>query len=259
MKRVFIFVFGLFLLLTGSVCFAQEAVRITKPVLELKENRLEILYDILNSTSEDKFRIWVEITDSEGNRIDAKQLSGDIGESVSGGRNKMIAWDLQDGSAYLDNGVYVEVHAEVLSPAEEDKPVKHISRGATIIQSLAFPGWGLSRINKGKPHWLKGVAGYGCLAASIVYNKKAVASYEDYKNSTNVNEIDTFYENSVMEDKLSEGLAYAAIGIWVVDFIWTIAGSSKLKDQEEKEAGFSINTVYEPHVNVPVLAIRYNF
>jgi len=259
-KKEIIFIITLFLLLFGSVCYAQKPVKISKPILELKDNRLDIFYDILNSTQEDKFRVWVEITDSTGNRINAQQLSGDIGENVSGGSNKKITWNFIDDSHYLDAGVYVQVNAVVLTVTEADQPELHISRGATIFQSLAFPGWGLSRINRGKPHWLKGLAGYGCIAASIVYNKKAIASYDDYINSADVNEIDTFYENSVKEDKISENLVYAAIGIWVVDFIWTIVGSSKLNEPEDNQVKrFSINSVYEPHIHAPMVAITYNF
>jgi len=75
------------------------------------------------------------------------------------------------------------------------------------------------------------VVGYGCIAASIIYNKIAVSSYNDYLNTNDLQEIETFYDNSVNEDNLSEVFAYAAIGIWVTDFIWTIAGSSKLNNQ----------------------------
>ncbi|MQY79456.1 MAG: hypothetical protein GH151_09725 [Bacteroidetes bacterium] len=75
------------------------------------------------------------------------------------------------------------------------------------------------------------MVGYGCIAASIIYNKKAVSSYNDYLNTNDLQEIETFYDNSVNEDNLSEVFAYAAIGIWVTDFIWTIAGSSKLNNQ----------------------------
>jgi len=230
----------------------------------MKDNNINIYYDILNSRQTDKFKIWVEITDSTGNNVDARSLSGDIGENVSGGNNKKITWDLTADSIYLDAGIYVQVNAEILTSAETveiARPVKSISRGGVILQSLVFPGWGLSRINKGKPHWLKGVAGYGCIAASIIYNKKAISSYDDYLQSNDIQDTETFYDNSVKEDNLSEIFAYTAIGIWVTDFIWTIAGSSKLNNDTKysQVKGFSIKTVYEPRVHAPLVALRYNF
>ncbi|MBA7538725.1 hypothetical protein ES705_31002 [subsurface metagenome] len=218
MKKTFIFIFTIFLFFYNSNCYAQTTVRLSKPRLELKDNHINIFFDILNSRQTDKFKIWVEIIDSTGNNIDARSLRGDIGENVSGGSNKKITWDLTADSIYLDAGIYVQVNAEILTSAETAKivrPVKSISRGGVFLKSLIFPGWGLSRISKGKPHWLKGVAGYGCIAASFIYNKKAVSSYDAYLNSNDIQEIETFYENSVKYDKLSEVFAYAGIGIWV--------------------------------------------
>lgn len=265
MRKTFIFIFTLlFLFLTNLFCFAQTTVRLSKPRLELKDNNINIYYDILNSRQTDKFKTCVEITDSTGKRVNARSLIGDIGENVSGGSNKKITWDLAADSIYLDAGIYVQVNAEILTStktAEIIKPVKTINRGGAIFQSLLFPGWGLSRINKGNPHWLKGLTGYGCIAASVIYNQKAISSYNDYLNTNDLQETETFYENSVKEDNLSEVFAYTAIGIWVTDFIWTIAGSSKLNNDPKynQAKGFSIQTVYEPRVHAPMVALRYNF
>ena len=264
MKKTFIFILTIFLFFYNYSCYAQTTVRLSKPRLELKDNHINIFYDILNSRQTDKFRIWVEITDSTGNRINAQSLSGDIGKNVNGGNNNMITWDLSADNIYPETGIYVQVNAEILTSVETDKiirPVKSISRGGVIFQSLVFPGWGLSRINKGKPHWLKGVVGYGCIAASVVYNKKAISSYNNYLNTSDLHETETFYENSVKEDNLSEVFAYAAIGIWVTDLIWTIAGSSKLNNDPRysQAKDFSIKTVYEPRANAPMVVLRYNF
>ena len=185
--------------------------------LELIDNYINIFYDILNTDRSVKFKIWVEITDSTGNKLNAQSLSGDIGENVNGGNDKKITWDLTNDSIYPDAGVYIQVNAEII------KPVNSIRRGGVFLKSLVFPGWGLSSMNKGKPHWLKGVAGYGCLAAAVVYNKKAISSYDDYLINDDLNEADTYYDNSVKYDNLSEIFAYTAIGIWVTDLIWTIA------------------------------------
>ena len=264
MKNSFIFFITLFLLFFNSFCYAQEAVKLSKPRLELIDNYISIFYDILNTDPSDKFKIWVEITDSTGNKVNAQSLSGDIGENVNGGNDKKITWDIAADKFYPETGIYVQVNAEILtSPetAEIIKQDKRINRGGVIFQSLVIPGWGLSRINKGKPHWLKGVAGYGCIAASVAYNKKAISSYDDYLIINDSNESETYYDNSVKYDNLSEIFAYTAIGIWVTDFIWTIAGSSNLNNEPgySQAKGFSIKTVYEPRAQIPMVALRYNF
>ena len=79
MKKTLIFTFTIFMFFCYFCCYSQTTVRLSKPRLELKDNRINIFYDILNSRQTDKFRIWVEITDSTGNKVNARSLGGDIG------------------------------------------------------------------------------------------------------------------------------------------------------------------------------------
>ncbi len=53
------------------------------------------------------------------------------------------------------------------------------SRVGIAIQSLVIPGLGLSRTT-GNPHWLKGVVGYSCIGGSILFNKMAISTYDDF-------------------------------------------------------------------------------
>jgi len=264
MKKTFILLFILALFLNSPSSHAQTEAQITKPRLELEDDHINILYDILNSRQSDIFRISVEITDSTGNNIDARSLSGDIGDNVKGGKNKKITWNYVADSIYPETGIYVQVNAEILTAPENIEiiePDKRISRGGAILRSTVFPGWGLSRINKGNPHWLKGVAGYGCIAASVIYNRKAVSSYKDYDKSEDISQRDKLYKNSVKQDNLSEIFAYTAAGIWMIDFIWTIAGSSKLKDENNyiQAKRLSVHPVYEPHMRAQMVSVTYTF
>ena len=289
MNKTLIFIVFAFLFYSSS-SYSQINVELSKPQLELQSNNINIYYDILNSVSADTFKIWLAITDSSGSAISTKFISGDIGNVVSGGSKKTIVWNFVADSIFLENGIYVQVFAEKLNiivppvitetktqslsvdtkesvaqteinnPEEMTDSFKSFSRGGLILQSLVFPGWGLTKI-KNKPHWLKGVAGYGCIAASVFYNKQAVTSYNDYLTTLDTQELDTYFNNSVNEDNLSEYYAYAAIGIWLGDFIWTLAGSSDLKKDSRYSQleRFSLNTKYSPHAKTPMLTLSYNF
>lgn len=248
---------------------SQQSFMLSKPRLQLMDNKISIYYDILNSNQKNTFKVWIEITDSTENKIIPRSITGDLGENITGGNNKKIIWDFVADSIYLDNGIYVQLYSEILSPEIKEeskpdevmKPEKEIKRGNVILQSLVFPGWGLSRINKGKPHWFKGVAGYGCIATSVIYNKRAFSSYNNYLDAESEPIFNTFYNSSVKEDKLSEAFAYTAIGIWVIDFIWTIAGTSNLKaDQLTGNAGkVYIYSMYEPYFNTTLMTLRLSF
>ncbi len=267
---------------------AQSTVKVSKPVLSMNGNKVQISYDLLNSAKEDIYTIRIEVTDSKGQSIDARSLSGDIGDNIMGGGNKKILWDIEADSIFLDDEIFVQVYAlpapvpvdeEVL--AEEPplkEPVKEsveespketmagstsreYNRTAIILQSVAFPGLGLSRTNPGQPHWIKGVAGYGCIAGSIYFNKKAISSYSAYENPDNLDEVDDLFNQAVRQDNISEALAFIAIGIWVTDLVWTIVGTSDLKNDQPAgdSKGFSIGTSVEPVSSVPLIAFRYRF
>lgn len=244
----------------------------------MKGNKVQISYDLLNSTKKDTYTIRIEVTDSEGKTINARSLSGDIGEEIIGGRNKIILWDIEADSIFLDDEIFVQVYAlaapapvaEELpaeEPPAEEPPMmtgstsREYNRTAIILQSVAFPGLGLSRINPGQPHWIRGVAGYGCIAGSIYFNSKAVSSYQAYENSDNLDEVDDLFNQAVKQDNISEALAFIAIGIWVTDLVWTIAGTSGLKNDQlaGDSKGFSIGTNVEPVSSVPLIAFRYRF
>lgn len=280
---------------------AQTGVKVSQPELSLKGGKVQIAFDLLNSSRSEKFTVRVEITGESGNHIPARSLTGDLGEGVPGGNNKKIIWDIEADSIFLDEEIFVEVYAlpeappeaEIIPEEQEDtaetiseetveeeakepveekttEPVaeeppeessgKELSRTSLIIQSLAFPGLGLSRLT-GSPHWLRGVAGYGCLATSVILNRSGYNTYQDYLNSEDPNAVDDLFDKAYNAQRTSRILGYAAIGIWAADLAWTIIGTSHMnKDQlSRNRKGFTIGTTVEPVSNVPLIALRYQF
>jgi hypothetical protein len=153
--------------------------------------------------------------------------------------------------------------SERTTNAKETSPVtrpKNFNRVGIVIQSLALPGLGLSRTT-GKPHWLRGAAGYGCLAGSIILNRTAVNTFNEVEDFVRFDEINEAYNKSSRQDNISEILAYTAVGIWVTDFIWTLVGTSDLKRSIPYTAsrGLSFKGDIDPLSNVPRVSIRYRF
>ena len=91
--------------------FAQDEISVSQSSLKFLNDRLIIKYDILGSKPEDRFRVWLEITDSTGAKIAARFLYGDIGDEVPGGLQKQIIWDLAADSLYLNMDINVEIFA----------------------------------------------------------------------------------------------------------------------------------------------------
>ncbi|MCK5137734.1 MAG: hypothetical protein KAR19_18255 [Bacteroidales bacterium] len=278
--------FGIFLM--GPACYAQTAVKISDPKLEIRDNTLHISYDLLNSDPSEKYIIGIEITDEDGNPVNASALDGDIGPVEDGGRNKQITWNLEADNIFINAYLYVKLNAEVILPPEPEiaqlneqtddssdpGPEKDISiiepvtegkttsynRTALVLQSLLIPGLGLSRVT-GNPHWIRGAAGYGFITGSIVLNRKAVNTMNSIDDLDDANDIKEAFNNSVRQDNVSELFAYTAIGIWVTDIIWTIAGTSDLKKLPlySEARGLSFKCNLDPVSNVPLVSMSYRF
>ncbi len=255
-----------------KVVFCQSEITITRPRLELDDNKIIIEYDILNSQQTDLFLIWIEVIDAKGRIIRAVSLSGDLGENIKGGANKKITWNLEQDDIILDEEIYIEVKAEKKKLPDVQKEVipvettpatdvKTVSKSNMVISSIILPGWGQSKVHQGKPYWLIGIAGYGCLAGSVYLNKQAVQTNDNYSNSFDVSERNTLYDKTVRQDNISEYLAYAAAGIWTINLIWILATPVKTNISADliEQRKYNISPFYNPYFKSTGFTLCYRF
>lgn len=260
------------LLICPFYLFSQAQIIISKPRLTITESKLTIEYDILNSQPTDTLKVWIEVTDIEGNIINATSLSGDFGDRIIGGMNRKIIWDLKQDNIIISKEIYVDVMAEIKKIPEALKEstsvetaltskAKPISKGNMVVSSLILPGWGQSKVKVKKPFWLIGVAAYGCIAGSITFNRLGVSNYKDYLTSTDYNEIEAIYDKAVKQDKISEYLAYSAIGLWTTNLIWVLITPRSPNQQIvfHKLKNFKIKSGYDPYSNTTLLTLSYQF
>ena len=249
-----------FFILSGLLCYSQTSVKVSDPILEMVGNNIHISYDILNGDPDERYTVSIVIKDEEGNIINASALDGDIGEDITAGRNKQITWNLETDKIFIEANIFVQINAKIVLPPAPITNTMTYNRTRLILQSLAFPGLGLSRVT-GKPHWIRGVAGYGCLAGAIVLNQQAKSTYNGIEDLVYFDETKEAYDKSVQQQNTSDILLYTAVGIWIADFIWTLVGTSDLKKKPNSTElkGFSIGSSMEPLSYAPMLSVRYRF
>jgi hypothetical protein len=224
---------------------------------------LKITYDISEHQSNEEFNVWIEITDSNGKTLIYRTVNGDIGEHVSGGDDKEITWNYASDGINLEVGINIQVFGQPMGSPDIQKPVesnaidRELNKTSLVLQSLVIPGLGLSRAT-GKPHWLKGVAGYACLGSAIAFNRMAVNSFSAYLEESDIPTREDLFDKSITQDQISEVFAYTAAAIWITDIIWTLVGVSNLYRAADGK-GLSINSYYESTVQAPMLALRYRF
>jgi len=269
----------LLFLLLPDVLYGQARITVTKPRLEISDENLIIQYDILNAKSSDFFMVWIEVTDAAGNKIKALSITGDIGKEIKGGRNKRITWNLSNDSVLIDEDISVEVKAEKIiiqeeqaetEASEETKTIKvyegnagmkEISKGNMVLSSVVLPGWGQTKTNKGKPYWLIGAAGYGCLAGSIILNLNSSSVYDDYKSEMDPDVSNDLFENANQRKNISKYLAYSAIGIWAADIIWVLATPVKSSGSTglHKNREFRIVPCFDAGSNIALVSVTFTF
>lgn len=209
-------------------CRAQD-VKIEITSLEVVNNKLVITFDFVEDNEDNRYDVWVEITSLSGRRINARTLKGDLGDKLDGGKGKQIIWDYIADDVVLNEEINVEVKA--LISRSEISTSTGTSAGKAVLMSAVFPGWGLSKVDPGKPYWILGVSTYLLAGSSVLLNRSADSQYTNYMTDLNQQSSDESLEKSKSHDQLSKVSAYSAIGIWAINIIWTAVKASKSKTE----------------------------
>jgi hypothetical protein len=240
-------VFFLFLLIIYKS--SSQDFQITQLQLDFSGNQLHITYNLDNKNSAGKFRIRIEIKRQNGLLIQPGAISGDIGENIKAGNNKVIIWDLGKDTISLDEDISVKLTGDIIA--------KSYSKGSLMLMSTVFPGWGQTKIT-GRPWWLCGVAAYGALAGGVIFYNKC------YDTSIIFNDpLTPKYEKAALEDKGSKEFlnsrifSVTAASIWVANLIWVAVMPNQ--KQPMKHARLYIKPVTIPDYQGAMLSVRVNF
>jgi hypothetical protein len=265
MKKCGTFFMFIILVFPKVNIIAQETLSVSKPLLEIHGENLNISYDILNSKPGERYSISLEVTDSKGSIINAQSITGDIGQSVEGGKNKKITWNYTSDNVKDEVNIYVKiVIRKYQASADSEQIAKQIpayTRGRLLLQSVVLPGLGLTKLNDGKPYWIMGVAGYGLVAGSIIFNSSSKSNYNDFLNSNQPQQEASYYKKYEDQKTISIVCAISAVTIWVADLILVLRSSAKLKDSPDgdKNNKLSMFPDYKFACKAPVLTLTYKF
>jgi hypothetical protein len=243
-RRSFLFLLILFIVYKSS----GQDFQITQLKLEFYGNQLHITYNIDSKNLSDKFRITVEINRQNGEPVQPKSITGEIGGNIKSGNNKRIIWDLEKDAIYLDEDISVELKCEKLS--------KPVSKGSLILMSTVLPGLGQTKMS-GKPWWLVGVASYGALAGGFIFHKSYLNTYDSYKD-----EKDPFVRADLQDQaqkklNISNTLFVTAASLWVANIIWVAVTPNS--NQPLKHVRVYIKPVIMPYNEGAIVSLRVDF
>lgn len=247
MFKQLLFIIPLFIILAGK-SNAQNYI-ITQPKLEIEGDRVLIFYDIVAKNESDKFYIWIDVKKSDGEKINATALSGDVGADIQAGNNKKIIWDLELDSVFLNEDIFVNINAE--------KYIKSFNKGSMVLKSAIFPGWGQTKIYQGKPWWLLGAAVYGTMAGGYLYHKKYHKSYESYKNEEDPLIRADLLEQSEKQLKISKSMIYSATAVWALNVVWVALIPDRYQPLQHMK--LSIKSSQDLYNKGMLLSLKFDF
>jgi hypothetical protein len=223
---------------------------ISQPIIQFDGNELTISYNLISKSLTGKAYLWVDISKKNGERISANSLSGDIGEIKVTDGNKKIVWLPEKDSIFLNEEIYIELKAE--------KYIKSFRKGTSMLASIIFPGWGQTKISKGKPYWLIGVVTYSGLGGGFIAYQNYLKTFEKYKIEEDPQKRADLSDKAQKQLNLSSALFISAASIWSANVLWVGFTPNKYKPLQTVK--ISLNPIYYPNTGNPVLlSAKINF
>ena len=220
---LFLFQFFLYLQVNG-----QFKSRISIEITDVKynEGNLTVKYNILNSRSKDKIRVWINVFNSKNDTIFAKSWKGDVNKFISGGNDKLAVWNIKNDGIEILDSISVKVSASIQNGFYFDNP---------YVLSTIFPGWGDYQIKPRKPYWIYGAFAYSFIGSSIYLNSSSSKNYNKYLNAETITDKDNYYNKAKMQNTLSYAFLGTAGVIWLIDYVGLIKRTKEIKKQWEKK------------------------
>ncbi|MBI4648290.1 MAG: trypsin-like peptidase domain-containing protein [Bacteroidia bacterium] len=205
-------------LFTGAFCQNLKNVKLSSD-----NSKVFISYDLVDCKGSDRYLPRVEIhlyqTGSKtADKISAKSFKYDT--VIRCGNNNIITWSARDDGFVLNNEIYSIVYAK---KALKVRTTEH------ILKSVIWPGFGDYKLRNGKYYFLYGALGYGLIGTSIYLQSRALNSYEQYKNSTDIAESDRYFTKAIQQRNISYILLGGAMIVWTVDFAGILFKAKSLK------------------------------
>jgi len=221
------------------------------------DDKLVVSYEFTKFKQKQNFNVWLEIKDSEGNKLNIKNVSGDVGENIKGGKNKQIIWDYLADNIVIDDNIGIEVKAELIIP---EKTISEITLVKALMLSAVVPGLGLAKVKQKNAFLAFSAITYGTAIMSVVFNKNANNSYNEYISGTELSTGSSFSKSS-SQKSMSNVFLYTAIASWTGNMIWTYLAAKNnksvigLSDKNKVQFATGVNV----YTKTPVFMLTYRF
>ena len=231
--------------------FSQSKAKIQDVQIRKDADNVIVTYDLINTKAKERFDIRLLVIPLDGEKIYPKTTIGDVGRPIKGGKNRSIIWEINKDQRYINEKIYAEIQATPIIDY-----IAPVSRGKALGLSAIMPGLGITKLNNGGAFWILGIAFYGTAGASAYYYIQTNNTYDNYLNTTDMEQRNKLYDQSKDERLMAQIFMYSAATIYVTNIVWTLAQRNKTKSKKPK---YSFGGTFDPVASKPMLSFSYNF
>lgn len=218
------------------------------------DKNLEILYDCSGIEAGDSLKVVIKSKNS--NHIyEPKSLSGNFGNNISSGKNRLIIWNMEKDDILIKEEIKAELIISYLLPI----PKSNNNKIFKALFSIPVPGLGSYLVAEHKRPLLRiatGLAVYGGITAAFLANKRSDTHYQIYLKSLREAEAQPYYDKANLYHKAFYVGSGLALSIWATELANAIIKSQRAKRISQKGGiSFKSNIVF----NTPVVGINYTF
>lgn len=226
--------------------------------ISVEGNTALISYDLPTRKHETEHLVQLGFIDEKNNMIIPSSLSGDVGEGILPGTNRVIRWDLTNDYRQLGSMITPVVFIDGLS-----RQYSNTGGARNALLSMLLPGLGdyfvaNHRIMTFKPYLRTlsslGLIGFGIYAGNQRYRNEG--EYQTFlkPDSWRYEGDDRFFDKFVEGEMQyywfkgdKEIFIALGAGIWLADVLWVFArGSNNEKFMRTTRNGSGLNLGYAP-------------
>lgn len=223
------------LVLISQGISGQSKVSVTDVDFRIENNRMVVEYNIINGASNERYNVALHFITETGRVIIPRSLTGDIGKKKEAGEGKTIVWDM-DADRFEFSGN--------LKAVVSVTPVMYRPPGPSFaLLSVAVPGLGGYFMDEKKVRPIVTTVGTaGLLTYGIVEKKKSNKYYNDYKESTDIQNLEELYDKANgAHHRYFIATRIAAVA-WMADIVWVAYRGKKNRNETRQESLSSSGT-----------------
>jgi hypothetical protein len=191
----------------------------------IDENGIIVRYDLIDETPGNQYFIELKFVSDKGDEFIPESTRGEQGKNIKPGKGKVITWDIAKDNFEFTGNLKAIITA---TPG-----FMHLGGPSNALFSVLVPGLGGHFVEENKIRPLAtSVVTLGLISYGIYQKSEENKYYSDYNSSTELDDINIYYDKANAAHHKFVVSTMAGTVIWIADIIWVYyKGKGNLEKQ----------------------------